>query len=410
MKLLFLHPRSFTGDVIMLRALQERGHVVCALEEDRSINTARKFTDFLDVPDDGIATLRYHPGRGVEKILTWPLDKFYKPHFDGRNLGHRVWMIRAAVRHFKPDALVCGDGFTYAIPAAFAKRWGLIATPLAVNYIGGDILQASEVAVGKKRTARMDALLKTSYVHVDLMRPHSPMLADALVADGVARERIHVLPVHLTQTGAVLRDIAARKAKIGQDLRVRLGWPEDGPVIATLSGNQRGKGLQTLVEALPTLVRALPNLRWLLCGPTDPFVISDLRPRLQALGLMQLAHETGRLSGSAPFEHLAAADLHLAPSFADGLNLVTVEAAAVGTPTVTTDAAGVATYVRQYQAGKVVPAGDAAALATAIIEAFSTSQMTQVRAGAEALAQAFDLDSVADRWSQLLQQLPGTPA
>jgi len=52
-------------------------------------------------------------------VLTWVPDRVFRKGFDGRNLVHRMWVIRAAVRRFRPNAVVCSDGFTYAIPPLF---------------------------------------------------------------------------------------------------------------------------------------------------------------------------------------------------------------------------------------------------------------------------------------------------
>src|SRR5581483_10570696 len=110
MRVLYLHPRAWIGEYAMMRELRARGFDVCALEEQRGLeHGARHLAPFYREPGDGIATLWYDPRRGLEKALTWIPDRVFRRGFDGRNLAHRMWIIRAAVRRFRPDAIVCSD-------------------------------------------------------------------------------------------------------------------------------------------------------------------------------------------------------------------------------------------------------------------------------------------------------------
>ena len=161
MRILYLHPRAWSGEYPMLIKLRSLGHTLCALEEQRDLAQGpRHIADYYREPGDGIATLWYDPRRGAEKLLTWPLDRVFRPGFEGRNLAHRMWMIGAAVRRFKPDVIVASDGFSYAIPAALLKRLGLLRTRMLVSYIGGDILDCPQYGVGKARTPMVSSKLE----------------------------------------------------------------------------------------------------------------------------------------------------------------------------------------------------------------------------------------------------------
>src|SRR5690349_4504729 len=148
MRILYVHPAGFTGEYPMLAKLRDLGHEVCVLEEKRGLpGGKRALTPDFREAGDRIETLWYDPGRGWEKALTWPFDRIFRRAFDGRNLVHRMWVLREAVRRFRPEVVVCSDGFTYAIPAAFLKRLGLLEPRLVASYIGGDILDCPEAAV-----------------------------------------------------------------------------------------------------------------------------------------------------------------------------------------------------------------------------------------------------------------------
>src|SRR4051812_46806353 len=110
----------------MLVKLRELGHEVFVLEEKRGLEQAgkRQLAGHFKSAADGMTTLWYDPRRGWERLLTWAPDRIFRRAFDGRNLVHRMWVIAEAVRRFHPDTVVCSDGFTYAISAAFLKRLG----------------------------------------------------------------------------------------------------------------------------------------------------------------------------------------------------------------------------------------------------------------------------------------------
>lgn len=76
--------------------------------------------------------------------------------------------------------------------------------------------------------------------------------------------------------------------------------------------------------------------------------------------------------------------------------MVTVEAAAVGTPTVTSDGAGIADWVNKYDAGTVVPAGDVAALRDAVVAALRDPVLRLTWQGrCRIMAGEFSLDRIA---------------
>ncbi|HTS55548.1 MAG TPA: glycosyltransferase family 4 protein [Burkholderiales bacterium] len=397
MRLLYLHPKSWIGEYAILRKFRELGHEVCVLEEQRGLPQGKRhLAEHFRDPGDGIRTLWYDPRRGWERLLTWVPDRVFRRGFDGRNLVHRMWVIAEAVRRFAPDAIVCSDGFTYAISAAFLKRLRLLRTRLIVSYIGGDILDNAAAEYGRRRTGMTDWLIRTSLSGADILRPVSPMLRDVLLRDGADRSRVRVCPSHLgTDEGAFAR-IRSERTLIRERVRTRYGIAQDAPVVVTLSGNQKGKGMQVLGEAWPAILSACPGARWLLCGHDDPWLARGLWPSIERQGLRDTVIATGILAAPATFDHLAAAELNVNPSLCEGLNMVTVEAAAVGTPSVTSDAAGIAQWVESFRAGAVVPSGDPAALASAVIRALKDRGMRERWAAAGlAMAREFSVERIA---------------
>lgn len=407
MKLLFLHPKSWTEEHVLLRHLAATGDGVCALEESRDLDGARRLSDDFAVPGDGVRTMWYHPGRGAERLFTWIADRWYRAPFDGRNLVHRMWVIREAVGRFRPDVVICSDGFSYAIPAAFLRRAGLLRQPVIGSYIGGDVLDVPEAELGRRRTPRVEALLRESIAALDVLRPVSPILAEELKRLGADAAKIEVVPSHLSAPIDALEEVRGRKASLRTGIRRRYGIPEDAPVIITLGNNFRAKGLHLLAAAWPRIAAAHPAARWLLAGPDDLWLARGVRPMIAG---RTAVIETGRLAQRDVFEHLAAADLLVVPSIAEGLNVVAVEAAAVSTPCIVSTRAGVAPWVSDAGSGAAVRP-DAEAFGEAVSAALADrAKLRAWRSRCPEMVKPFLIPAVAARLRAIAGRLAGRAA
>lgn len=397
MKILYVHPRAWSGEYSLLKMLARQGHQVSVLEYDRKLARTRQLTfDFLE-QGDGIATLWYNPRRGIERLLTWPMDFFFKRVGYRGNLGHRMWLILAAARRFKPDALICSEGFGYGVAASMLKRLGLLKPPLVVGFLGGDLLDCLEADVGVRRNKYTLWLFRQVHAGADILRPLSPLLASILLKEKAPPKKIHVCPAHLVADIAVLQEIYRQRNAVSKRIRAKYGIAEETPTIVSLSGNDKGKGIHLLAEAWPTIKQQVKDCQWILCGPMTPWVEQQVLPRVK--GYEDSVHLTGSLKGIDVFEHLACADVNVNPTLCDGLNMVTVEAAAVGTPTIVTDHAGISAWIQKTQAGEVVPVGSARAIADAVIYFFShdASQRAAYGGNAHRMADEFSMDSVAEK-------------
>jgi glycosyltransferase involved in cell wall biosynthesis len=95
---------------------------------------------------------------------------------------------------------------------------------------------------------------------------------------------------------------------------------------------------------------------------------------------------------------LGAADLFVLPSRWEGLGLVFLEAMAVGLPVVATRISAVPEVVQDGETGWLVPAGDPASLATALLTALDDPAERRRRgaAGRVRLEQRFGLERMLD--------------
>ena len=404
MKILFIHPNSWINEYFILKKLSEMGHEICVLEENRNKKSpVCHIEKFFKETNDNIETFWYNPKKGVKKFFTWTIDRFFKPYFNGRNLGHRMWIIWDAVRYFNPDAIICSEGFAYAIPAAFLKKLRLIKPLLLISYIGGDILDCPEAEVGKRRKSITKWLLKQTIKSADLLRAVSPFLENELIDFGANPDKIHIIPSHLSIDTEELSKILKYRRDIRQKIRNKYFINEDALILITLSNNEKGKGIQILASAWGEIINKVPNCYWLLGGPHSRWFKEQILPLISEY-INKSIFLTGRLSRIEVYEHFVSADLHINPSLCEGLNMATVEAAAVGLPTISTNKAGIYYWIKKFNAGRVVSAGNSKELSDVIIESFKNYGIVRIwQKNCFALSKEFTLESVATRILKIME-------
>lgn len=140
------------------------------------------------------------------------------------------------------------------------------------------------------------------------------------------------------------------------------------------------KDYPTLLSSMSKLVNSGEDVSLLILG-VGP-LLSKLEAQRSALGLINHVHFGGFVKDPAPFYR--SASLFVLSSAWEGFGNVIVEAMAAGTPVVSTDCrSGPAEILENGRYGKLVPVGDAEALAKAIGESLtSTHDPEKLRARA----------------------------
>lgn len=161
------------------------------------------------------------------------------------------------------------------------------------------------------------------------------------------------------------------------------------------------KGFEHLVAACGQLRdRAVP-FRCRLVGP-DGGLGADLTAQIAALHLEGQVVLEGSQAPADVKRAMIRADILCCPSVqtetsSDGIPNVVLEALALGTPVVATDAGGLAEVIRPGETGWRVPQRDVAALAEALVSAWTHWDRTreQARAGRKLVEAGFDAEATA---------------
>jgi phosphatidylinositol alpha-mannosyltransferase len=176
-------------------------------------------------------------------------------------------------------------------------------------------------------------------------------------------------------------------------------WPTDGPTIFFLGRHEPRKGLDVLLEALPSL----PPHVTIWIGSDGP---DTERLKVRYAGDPRLVW-LGRLSDEEKRRRLRAADIFCAPSLrGESFGVVLLEAMSASAAIVASDLTGYRLVARPDRDALLVPPGDAAALADALQRVLTdpTRRGELVASGRER-ARSFSMDRLADHYLELFDRV-----
>ncbi|HSD30239.1 MAG TPA: glycosyltransferase family 4 protein, partial [Vicinamibacteria bacterium] len=273
--------------------------------------------------------------------------------------------LRAVLREARcHDLLVVRGTRVLGLPGLLAGRaagLGVVMQPETNGELSGEAWTWGKAWAGGPAGRLARALFTSRNLWLrdaDAFVAMSRAIGEQVLAAGVPCERVFVLP-HGVDTARF------RPAEPGERsaLRARLGLP-DGVLAAWTGRLLRGKGLETLIDALAGLAEEVPDLHLLLVGSGEGQALSveeELEHRVLEGGLAGRVLFAGRLERVE--DALRAADFFVFPSVFEGLGISLVEAAACGLPGVASRTGGIVDVVEDGRSGLLVAPGDPVALA-----------------------------------------------
>lgn len=154
-----------------------------------------------------------------------------------------------------------------------------------------------------------------------------------------------------------------------------LPLPKGGARFVSIGRFVEQKGQLLALDALATVIKTQNDAHLTLIG--DGEMRPQIEARIAALGLENHITLTGWLDEAQILTELQNAHALLMPSFAEGLPMVIMEAMAAGRLVIATYIAGIPELVHAGKTGWLVPAGDADALADAMIDMAQTKRETR---------------------------------
>jgi glycosyltransferase involved in cell wall biosynthesis len=316
--------------------------------------------------------------QGCRLIDVPALDREPAPARDLRALATLVRLLRRD----RP-----GIVHTHTSKAGFVGRLGarLAGVPAIVHQPHGHIFYGY---YGRAVTAFYVALERIAARWSDRLVMLTDREIDEHLALGIGRR-----PQFVTVPSGVPTAELRARAPDRETARRALGLPADAFVVAAIGRLVPVKGFDVLVEAMPALRAAVPGSLAIVVGDgPEEGALSRLVERLGVRGHVRLHGPSAEVVSV-----LAAADVLAAPSRNEGMGRSLVEAMALGIPVVGTTVGGIPTVVGDDEAGRLVPADDAAALAAALIDLGRDETVrAKVAAVARERSEAFST-AVADR-------------
>lgn len=374
---------------------------------------------------------------------------YYRPHTSGLTIyverlakalarrGHHVTILTSRYQSDLPQEEVQDGVRIVRAPVLFRiskgvimPTFGLIATRLAME---SDIINLHLPQFDAANVALRGRLLGKPTIityHCDLLMPPGLLatLANQAVhlmnhlAAGLAnrivtytqdyadhspyltryRDKLHIIPPPV--------ELPSAKPQAIQAFAAEHNLSEQRPVIGMAARFAAEKGVEILLKALPSVLEKYPKATVLFAGPYQN-IIGEQAYAERLFPIIRRYEESrhwkflGTLNPQQMAAYYPNLDVLVIPSLnsTEAFGLVQIEAMINGVPSVSSSLPGVRQPVLTTGMGKVVPIGDSAGLAQALLEIFAEPQKFQ--RDKDAIARRFAPDSIAAQYETLFKNL-----
>jgi glycosyltransferase involved in cell wall biosynthesis len=186
---------------------------------------------------------------------------------------------------------------------------------------------------------------------------------------------------------------------------VTLPLPSGGRMLLTvgrLISSEPGKGIDSVIKALPKVMLAIPEVFYVVVGE------GDLQPRLEEMALENSVRDQVIFVGATQLDQLKSyysrADVFVMPSRQEGFGSVFVEAMAFGKPVIAGDHGGAPDIVQDGVTGFLVNPDDLEALTLRLIELLQNETLCvgMGAAGRQRVEANFTFTRFEDRLTKIL--------
>ncbi len=278
-------------------------------------------------------------------------------------LDPSIWRsLVALLRARAIDIVHAHDYKTDLLAHGLARRTGVHSMATAHGWTGQTVRERYlYYPLDKRLLARFGQVVAvSSEIKADLMRHGADARRVAVLLNGIDPERFR------------------REAGRRTPMREQLGLAPGDVAIGAIGRLERQKRFDLLLEAFAQAQRTQPALRLIIAGGGS--LARDLREQAAALGVESTVQFLGHREDVVDLHH--AFDQFVQSSEYEGTPNAVLEAMALETPIVATDAGGTAELASPGIHALIVPAGDAPALSRAVLDIAGNPGAARARAAA----------------------------
>lgn len=318
----------------------------------------------------------------------------------GGRVGH-VRFVRQQIRSMQPD-LIHSTLFDADLAARIAGR--LERTPVISSLVNMPYtdhgMRAESAKAWKLRAVRtLDGLLArhaTAGFHA---------ITEAVAQHAVESLRIDPGTVRVIPRGRSREQLGEHTEERRAQVRRRMGW-EERTVLLNVARQEPQKGQVHLIEALADLRSRVPEVLLVIVG-REGRSSPDLHA---AASKYQLREHIDFLDVRSDVpDLLVGADLFVFPSLYEGLGGAVVEAMGAGCPVIAFDTPAVREVLDDGRAGRLVPLGDATALARQAGASLADPHGSQTMAqrARRRFDEVYELERCLDGMNRLYREIEG---
>jgi glycosyltransferase involved in cell wall biosynthesis len=252
-------------------------------------------------------------------------------------------------------------------------------------------------------------VVRTRHVSIPIRRRRAMVyrLADRIITSGESVRSIviaaGIAPDRVVSISAGVDGDRFHAGVSGARVRAELGLGQ-APVVGLVANVRGSKGHNVFLEAARTVLATAPDTRFLVVG--DGVGFDEVARRVRDMGLDRSVRLTG-FRRDIP-EVMAALDVLVLPSIrSEAIPQVIPQALAVGTPVVASTVGGSPELIRDGENGRLVPPGDARALAEAILALLREPERARAmaRAGQALVRERYTIDATMARTTGVYREL-----
>ena len=368
------------GTAVTIIVRDSQGDLRAEIPDDVQVFVTRSASSWLG----RLFALAADPG-AARYILTGAVPK---------RIAHLPHLVKL-FRQLRPDAVLAAAPPSNIL-AVWARRLAGVDSCVAVS-------QRNQTSLAAKNAARRHGgyppgLVRHVYGQADAIVAVSAGVADDLATHvGIPRERIATIFNPVVSSAMILQSAEP----------VDHPWFAAGapPVVLGVGRLTAQKDFPTLIRAFAR-VRAERPVRLMILGEGKPEMHAELRALADSLGCAADVDLPGFAPN--PFAYMALSGVFVLSSAWEGFGNVVVEALACGCPVVSTNCpSGPAEILDGGRYGALVPVGDAAAMADAILAMLAHPPE---RAALTARGAEFSVDRAVERYLELLMPTQDAPA